>query len=150
LNIEPFFQQENLVYKLKNYQAIHKHQHNNMANEKVNLREKLTQFDEYWSPRIVGKLNGQLVKLAKLKGEFVWHHHDDEDELFYVLKGQLKMELRDRTEILNEGDMFIVPKGVEHRPVAEEEVHIMLFEPESTLNTGNLVNERTVEAKILD
>lgn len=121
-----------------------------MTNEKVNLKEKLAQFDEYWSPRIVGKLNGQLVKLAKLKGEFVWHHHDHEDELFYVLKGQLKMELRDRTEILNEGDMFIVPKGVEHRPVADEEVHIMLFEPESTLNTGNLVNERTVEAKILD
>lgn len=119
-------------------------------NQIVNLKEKLALFNEYWSPRIVGKLNGQLVKLAKLKGDFIWHSHENEDELFYVIKGPLKMELRDRTEILNEGDMFIVPKGIEHRPVAEEEVHIMLFEPESTVNTGEIVNERTVEAKEME
>lgn len=119
-------------------------------NKKVNLKEKLTLFNEYWSPRIIGRLNGQMVKLAKLKGEFVWHSHEQEDELFYVLKGQLKMELRDRTEILNEGDMFIVQRGVEHRPVAEEEVHIMLFEPDTTVNTGAVINELTVDAKEME
>ncbi len=107
-----------------------------MKSEKVNLVEKLSLFSDYWNPRLVAELNGQHVKLVKLKGEFVWHHHDDEDELFYVLKGQLKMEYRDRTEILNEGELIVVPKGVEHRPVADEEVHIMLFEPASTINTG--------------
>lgn len=120
-----------------------------MKNIKINPHEKLSQINEYWKPRTIGKLNGQAVKIAKIKGEFIWHHHENEDELFYILKGQLKMELRDRTEILNEGDIFIVPKGVEHRPVAEEEVHIMMFEPETTLNTGNVVNERTTEAKEL-
>ncbi len=115
-------------------------------NEKVNLAEKLGLFAEHWSPRIVGELNGQQVKLAKLLGEFTWHHHEDEDELFLVLKGRLTMELRDRTLILEEGEMFVVPRGVEHRPVAEEEVHVLLFEPASTLNTGNRRDERTVES----
>ena len=116
-----------------------------MSAEKVNIQEKLDLFQDHWNPRIVGALNGQLVKLAKLKGEFVWHHHDDEDELFYVLSGTLKMEFRDRTVVLEPGEMIVVPKGVEHRPVADEEVAIMLFEPETTLNTGNLKNERTKE-----
>jgi mannose-6-phosphate isomerase-like protein (cupin superfamily) len=111
----------------------------------VNLAEKFSGFSEYWSPRIAGELNGQHVKLAKLKGEFIWHHHDAEDELFFVIKGSLRMEMRDKTVVINEGEFFIVPHGVEHRPVAEEEVHVMLFEPKSTLNTGNIRNDRTVE-----
>lgn len=111
--------------------------------EKVNIKDKLDQFQDHWNPRIAGELNGQHVKLAKLKGEFIWHHHEHEDELFLVIKGSLKMEYRDRTEIINEGEFIIVPKGVEHKPVAEEEVHVMLFEPASTLNTGNIENERT-------
>lgn len=111
---------------------------------KVALKEKLKQIDTYWQPNIVGTLNGQHVKLAKIKGEFVWHHHENEDELFYVVQGSFDMELRDRTVTLMEGDMFIVPRGVEHRPVAHEEAAIMMFEPVSTLNTGNVVNERTV------
>jgi len=112
--------------------------------EKVNLRQKLDSFSEHWSPKIVADLNGQQVKLAKVWGEFVWHHHDDEDELFMVLKGRLRMELRDRHIWLEEGEILVVPRGVEHRPVAEEEVEILLFEPASTLNTGNVENERTV------
>lgn len=111
--------------------------------DKVNLQNKFDQFQDHWNPRIVGELNGQHVKLAKLKGEFIWHHHEHEDELFLVIKGTLKMEFRDRTEIINEGEFIIVPKGVEHKPVAEEEVEVMLFEPASTLNTGNIENERT-------
>lgn len=111
--------------------------------EKVNLEEKLSLFSEHWSPKIVGELNGQHVKLVKLKGPFTWHHHDHEDELFYVIKGSLDMELRDRIITINEGEFFIVPKGVEHRPNAKEEVAIMLFEPASTLNTGNIENEFT-------
>lgn len=106
--------------------------------QKVNLEEKLQLFSDHWNPRIVGELNGQHVKLAKLKGEFVWHHHEEEDELFLVLKGQFKMEFRDKTVDLHEGEFLIVPKGVEHRPVAEEEVSILLFEPAATLNTGNV------------
>jgi mannose-6-phosphate isomerase-like protein (cupin superfamily) len=113
--------------------------------EKINLSKKLDAFTDYWSPKIVGELNGQHVKLVKLKGEFIWHHHDNEDELFYVVKGALRMELRGETVTINEGEFFIVPRGVEHKPVAEEEVHVMLFEPTSTLNTGNIRNERTVE-----
>jgi mannose-6-phosphate isomerase-like protein (cupin superfamily) len=114
--------------------------------EKVNLAEKFGLFEEYWSPKIVGELNGQHVKLAKLKGEFIWHHHETEDELFLVVKGQLVLELREQDVVLEEGEFFIVPRGVEHKPVAEEEVHVLLFEPKSTLNTGNVRNERTVEA----
>jgi mannose-6-phosphate isomerase-like protein (cupin superfamily) len=113
---------------------------------KVSLAEKLSTFDEHWSPRIVGELNGQHVKLAKLSGEFVWHHHDDEDEMFLVLKGRLRMRLRDGEIVIEPGEFLIVPRGIEHMPVADEEVHVLLFEPASTLNTGNVRNERTVDA----
>jgi mannose-6-phosphate isomerase-like protein (cupin superfamily) len=113
--------------------------------EKVNLAQKLATFDEHWSPRIVGDLNGQHVKLAKLRGEFVWHHHEHEDELFLVLDGRLVIELRDGEVVLEPGEFFIVPRGVEHKPRADEETHIMLFEPKSTLNTGNVRGARTVE-----
>ena len=113
--------------------------------EKINLAEKLSRFEEHWSPRIVAELNGQHVKLAKLKGEFVWHHHADEDELFLVLHGTLTIRLRDRDVVLNEGECFVVPKGVEHQPVAENEVHVLLLEPANTLNTGNVRSEHTVE-----
>ena len=112
--------------------------------EKISLDEKFAAFSEAWSPRIVGELNGQHVKLARLRGEFVWHHHEHEDELFLVHRGRLRMELRDRTIVLDPGDMLVVPRGVEHRPVAEGEVEVILFEPAGTLNTGNLVNERTI------
>jgi mannose-6-phosphate isomerase-like protein (cupin superfamily) len=112
---------------------------------RINLTEMFDRFDETWSPRIIGELNGQHVKLAKLKGEFVWHSHENEDELFYVVRGHLTMRLRDRTVELDEGDLFIVPRGVEHLPMAEEECHVMLFEPASTLNTGNVRGERTVD-----
>jgi mannose-6-phosphate isomerase-like protein (cupin superfamily) len=115
------------------------------AIEKVKIEEKLDRFDEYWSPKIVGELNGQLVKLVKFKGEFVWHHHQDEDEMFLVVKGRFRMEFRDRHVWLEEGEFLIVPRGVEHRPVADEEAHVMLFEPATTLNTGNVVNARTLK-----
>jgi mannose-6-phosphate isomerase-like protein (cupin superfamily) len=111
--------------------------------EKISIDNKLNLFQDHWNPRIIGELNGQHVKLAKLKGEFIWHSHEKEDELFYVIKGSLKMEFRDRVEILQPGEMIIVPRGVEHKPVAEEEVHVMLFEPASTINTGEIENERT-------
>jgi mannose-6-phosphate isomerase-like protein (cupin superfamily) len=111
--------------------------------EKINLNQKLSLFSDHWNPRIVGELNGQHVKLAKLKGEFVWHHHEHEDELFYVVKGKLRIEFRDKSVDIMPGELIIVPKGVEHKPVANEEVHVMLFEPASTLNTGNIENERT-------
>lgn len=114
--------------------------------EKVNLAEKLGSFAEQWQPRIVGELNGQHVKVVKLQGEFVWHHHENEDELFLVLKGSMTIQLRERDILLREGEFFIVPRGVEHRPVADGEAHVLLFEPASTLNTGNLRNERTYEA----
>jgi len=110
---------------------------------KANLLEKFALFNEYWNPKIVGELNGQQVKLVKLRGEFVWHKHDEEDELFFVVKGTLTMELREKAIMLNEGEFLIVPRGVEHRPVAKEEVWIMLFEPATTLNTGNVVDEKT-------
>ena len=111
--------------------------------EKVNIREKLNHFSDHWNPRIMGELNGQHVKAVKLKGEFVWHHHDHEDELFLVVRGKLKMEFRDKTVEINEGEFIIVPRKIEHRPVADQEVEILLFEPASTLNTGNIENERT-------
>ena len=117
-----------------------------MQKHPVNLAEKLSEIQDYWSPRIAGELNGQHVKLAKVKGEFVWHRHQNEDELFLVLKGVLRLELRDGTVTLRPGEFFIVPRGVEHRPVAEEEVHLLMFEPASTLNTGNVRNERTVDS----
>ena len=112
---------------------------------KVNLVEKLSQFDSYWDPKIVGELNEQYVKLAKLKGEFLWHHHEEEDELFLVVKGELIIKLRDEDIVLNEGEFYIIPRGVEHLPVAEEEVHILLFEPKGTLNTGNEESDKTVK-----
>jgi len=110
---------------------------------KINIKEKLSLFQDYWNPRIVGELNGQFVKLAKLKGEFVWHKHDDEDEMFFILKGALRMEFRDRIIEVREGELLIVPRGVEHRSVAEREVAIMLVEPKSTLNTGDTKSELT-------
>ena len=113
----------------------------------VNISQKFDLFNEYWSPRIVGELNDSHVKLVKLKGEFVWHQHENEDELFLVIKGKLLIKLRDRDLWLNEGELVIIPKGVEHCPVAEEEVHVLLLEPKSTLNTGDQQNERTVEAQ---
>jgi mannose-6-phosphate isomerase-like protein (cupin superfamily) len=116
-----------------------------MVHRPVNLSEKLKEIKEYWNPCIVGELNGQEVRLAKLKGAFVWHHHQNEDELFLVLRGELTLELRDGTVDLRPGEFFIVPRGVEHRPVARGEVHLLMFEPASTLNTGNVRNERTVE-----
>jgi mannose-6-phosphate isomerase-like protein (cupin superfamily) len=112
---------------------------------KVNVAEKLYLFNDYWNPKIVGELNGQHVKLAKIKGEFVWHKHEEEDELFFVLDGKFNMEMRDKTIELNKGEFLIIPKGVEHRPVAVTEASIMLFEPASTLNTGNIISELTKE-----
>ncbi len=112
--------------------------------EKVNLGEKLALFGDHWSPKVVGELNGQQVKLVKFQRPFVWHHHDHEDELFLVVKGRFRMEFRDRHVWLGEGEFLIVPRGVEHRPVAEAEVHVLLVEPASTLNTGNVQDERTV------
>jgi mannose-6-phosphate isomerase-like protein (cupin superfamily) len=106
--------------------------------DKVNLVDKLAQFQEYWSPRVVGELNDQQVKLVKLKGEFVWHHHDVEDELFLVLKGSLVIKLKERDVALEEGEFLIVPRGLEHKPVAEQEAHVLLFEPKSTLQRGNV------------
>ncbi|MBY0086429.1 cupin domain-containing protein [Brevibacillus brevis] len=112
--------------------------------EKVNLAEKFSLFDEHWSPKIAGEINDSYVKLVKLKGEFVWHQHENEDEMFLVVKGKLLIKFRDKDIWLNEGEFVIVPKGVEHMPVAEEEVHVLLLEPKSTLNTGDQVNEKTV------
>lgn len=112
---------------------------------KVNISEKLSLFNDHWTPRIVAELNGQHVKLAKLHGEFVWHKHDEEDEMFFVIKGQLKIEFRDRTIVINENEFLVVPKGVEHKPVAENVVSVMLFEPVSTLNTGDITDELTKE-----
>ncbi|MEM8485942.1 MAG: cupin domain-containing protein [Bacteroidota bacterium] len=109
----------------------------------VNLKDKLAQFDDHWAPRVIGELNGQHVKIAKVQGEFVWHHHEEEDELFYVIKGQMQLLFRDREVTLNPGEFCIVPRGVEHKPVAKEEVHLLLFEPASTLNTGNVQSDRT-------
>jgi mannose-6-phosphate isomerase-like protein (cupin superfamily) len=112
--------------------------------EKVNIVEKLSLFDERWSPKVVGDLNGQHIKLVKFLGDFVWHHHDEEDEMFLVIDGRFRMEFRDREVWIEEGEFIVVPRGVEHRPVAEEEASVMLFEPASTLNTGNVRDEMTV------
>lgn len=115
-----------------------------MTVRKVNLVEMFERFQDHWKPKIVGEVNDSLVKLVKFKNAFVWHHHDHEDELFLVVKGRMQMELRDRTVTVGPGEFIIIPHGVEHRPVAEEETHVLLFEPNTTLNTGNLRNERTV------
>ncbi len=112
--------------------------------EKVNLAEKFKLFSEHWSPKIAGELNGQHVKLAKLKGEFVWHSHENEDEMFLVVKGSLTIELRNGKIDLEEGEFVIIPRGIEHKPSAPGEAHVMLFEPVSTVNTGNIDSERTV------
>ncbi len=114
--------------------------------ETINIASKLASFDDHWQPRIIAELNGQHVKVAKLQGSFVWHHHELEDELFLVVKGELTIEFRDRNVVLREGELCVVPRGVEHRPVAAGEVHILLFEPASTLNTGNVESERTYVA----
>ena len=111
---------------------------------KINVQEKLALFQEHWQPKLVARVNDTDVKLVKLQGEFVWHQHEQEDELFLVIKGRLLMQFRDREEWIEEGEFIVVPHGVEHRPVAPEEVHLMLIEPRGTLNTGNVVNERTV------
>jgi len=113
--------------------------------EKVNIAEKFGKIREYWKPCIAAELNGQLVKLDKLKGEFVWHRHDREDELFLVVKGRFRMDLRDKPIMLEEGEFLVVPRGVEHRPVADEEAWVVLFEPASTHNTGNVQNELSLE-----
>ena len=113
--------------------------------DKVNLVDKLSLFDDYWNPRIVGELNNSYIKLVKVKGEFVWHHHELDDEFFFIIKGRLLIKFRERDIWLNEGEFLIIPKGVEHVPVAEEEVHMLVFEPKSVLNTGNVKCEKTVE-----
>ena len=115
-----------------------------MQLKKVNLTEKLSLFDSHWEPKIVGELNKQYVKIAKLKGEFVWHHHENEDELFLVVKGSLIIKLRDVDIKLNEGEFFIIPRGIAHMPVAEKEVHVLMFEPKGTVNTGNTESEKTL------
>jgi len=112
--------------------------------ETVNLKDKFGKFRDYWKPRVIGEVNDCQVKAVKLKGEFIWHHHDNEDELFLVVKGTLRMKFRNREAVVREGELVIVPRGVEHLPVADEEVHIVLIEPRTTLNTGNIQNERTV------
>lgn len=112
--------------------------------EKVNIAEKFAHIPEPWKPHIAGELNGQYVKLGKFTGEFVWHHHENEDELFLVTQGQIRIDFRDRSVTLNEGEFIIVPRGVEHRPVAEKEACVLLFEPASTLNTGNVENDLTL------
>lgn len=111
----------------------------------VNLEEKFSRFEEYWSPKIIGELNGQLIKIAKIKGEFIWHKHEHEDEFFMVVKGKIEIKLPENDVQINEGEFFIVPRGVEHKPVAEKEAHIMMFEPATTVNTGNITSERTVD-----
>ena len=111
----------------------------------INLQQKLSQISDFWNPHVIAELNGQHVKLAKIQGTFDWHHHEHEDELFLVVKGRFRLEFRDRSVDVGEGEIVVVPRGVEHRPVAEEECHILMFEPAGTLNTGNLTNERTVE-----
>ena len=113
--------------------------------EKINTEEKLFLFNDYWNPRIVADLNGQHVKLVKFQGEFVWHKHDNEDEMFFVLKGEFRMEFRDKTVEIKEKEFIVVPRGIEHRPIAKEEVSVMLFEPNTTLNTGNTKGELTRE-----
>jgi mannose-6-phosphate isomerase-like protein (cupin superfamily) len=112
--------------------------------DKVNIADKFAKIKQYWQPHIAAELNGQMVKFGKFKGEFIFHHHDNEDEMFLVVKGRFRMDFRDRQEWIEEGEFIVVPRGVEHRPVAEDECCVLLFEPASTLNTGNVVNERTV------
>jgi len=114
----------------------------------VNLREKFDLINKYWSPRLVGELNNQAVKIAKLKGEFIWHHHENEDEMFFVIKGELTIKLKDQDIVLKENEFFIIPKGVEHKPVAKDEVLVMMFEPIGTINTGNVESDITIKEDI--
>jgi mannose-6-phosphate isomerase-like protein (cupin superfamily) len=118
--------------------------------EKINLAEKLDLIDEYWSPRIAGELNDSYIKLARLQGEFLWHHHQDEDELFLVVQGQLVIKLRDQDIYLGPGELVVIPRGVEHMPVAEQEVHVLLLEPKTTRHTGNVVSERSQPDRWID
>lgn len=113
--------------------------------KKINLIEKFSLFTNHWEPKIVGELNGQYVKIAKLKGEFVWHQHENEDELFMVIKGSLTIKLREKDICLSEGEFFIIPMGIEHMPVAEKEVHVLMFEPKGTINTGDTESEKTID-----
>ena len=110
----------------------------------VNIAQKFSQFDEHWSPKILGEINDSYVKAVRFQGEFVWHHHDNEDEMFLVVEGRMRMKFRDHEEVVSPGEFIIVPRGVEHLPVADEEAQVLLFEPKSTLNTGNVTNERTL------
>jgi len=114
----------------------------------VNLLEKFDLINEYWSPRLVGELNNQTVKIAKLKGEFIWHHHENEDEMFFVIKGELTIKLKKQDIVLKENEFFIIPKGVEHKPVAKDEVLVMMFEPIGTINTGNVESDITIKEDI--
>jgi mannose-6-phosphate isomerase-like protein (cupin superfamily) len=114
----------------------------------INLSEKLAKFSEHWSPKIIAQMNDYHFKIAKIEGEFIWHEHPDTDEVFIVLKGHLEIELRDGNVVLEEGELFVVPKGVEHKPVAMQECHILLIEPAGTLNTGDVVNERTAASDV--
>lgn len=113
--------------------------------DKINLEEKFQLFNEYWSPKIIGELNDAYVKIAKFKGEFTWHVHDNEDEMFYIVKGKLTVKFKEKNIHLEEGESIIIPKGIEHMPFAEEEVQVLLIEPKSTLNTGNVINDKTVK-----
>ncbi|GAC1402986.1 MAG: cupin domain-containing protein [Pyrinomonadaceae bacterium] len=115
--------------------------------KKINIAQKFALFDEHWSPRVVSELNGQQVKLVKFQGEFIWHHHDDADEMFFVIQGRFRMDFQNHAVWIEAGEFIVVTRGVEHRPFAEEEVHVMLFEPVGTLNTGNVQNDRTVAEK---
>jgi mannose-6-phosphate isomerase-like protein (cupin superfamily) len=128
---------------LRDFRGEGPQQKGRTAMQSVNLNEKLSRVNEYWSPTIIGELNDSYVKIVKFTGEFVWHHHDDEDEMFLVVKGRLRMQFREREVSVLPGEFIIVPKGVEHKPVADEEVHVVLIEPKTTLNTGNVRNERT-------
>lgn len=112
---------------------------------KVNIKEKFRLFDQPWTPKILGELNGNHIKIFKAKGEFVWHQHENEDEFFLVIQGQLKIKFKDREVVLNEGEFFIVPKGTDHLPYAEDEAHVLLFEPKEVINTGKIESEKTVE-----
>jgi mannose-6-phosphate isomerase-like protein (cupin superfamily) len=116
--------------------------------DKINLAKKFNLFSEYWSPKIVGELNGSFRKLAKLKGEFDWHHHENEDEMFLVVKGKLIIKFRDKEVSVDEGELIVIPKGIDHLPVAAEEVHVILIEPKETLNTGNVITEKTQETLV--
>lgn len=113
--------------------------------DKVNIYEKLSLFNEHWSPKIIGEINESYIKVAKIKGEFLWHTHQNEDEMFFVIKGTLTIKLRTKDITLNEGELFIIPKGTEHMPVAVDEVQVMLIEPKTTVNTGDVQNEKTIE-----